>query len=70
VGADPSNESSILGHEVDAMVEVRPWDPLGFSGGYGLFVLGDGGKAILASAGRGGGDLLHFGYVQAELKVP
>lgn len=70
VGADPSNDSSILGHEVDTMIEVRPWDPLAFSGGYGLFVLGDGGKNILASAGRGGGDLLHFGYLQAELKVP
>lgn len=70
VGAAPDNESRILGHEVDAMVEVRPWDPLGFGAGYGLMILGDGGKAILDAAGRGGGDLLHYGYLQAELKVP
>jgi len=70
VGAAPDNASRILGHEVDTMVEVRPWDPLAFGAGYGLFILGDGGKAILDAAGRGGGDLLHYGYLQAELKVP
>ncbi|MCA9621089.1 MAG: alginate export family protein [Myxococcales bacterium] len=69
VGADPNNDSRILGHEVDARIEVRPWEPLGFSGGYGAMILGDGGKAILAAAGRPA-DLLHFGYLQAELRVP
>jgi Alginate export len=70
IGADPTNDARVLGHEIDALLEVRPWDALGFGAGYGLFLLGDGGKAILSAAGRGGGDLLHYGYLQAELRVP
>ncbi len=70
VGAAPDNTSRVLGHEVDVSMNLSPWDGVSFIGGYGLFILGEGGKAILEAAGRNGGDLLHHGYVQAELKAP
>ena len=70
VGAAPDNASSIIGHEVDARLEYRPLDAVAFTGGYGLCVLGDGGKAVLNAAGRGDRDMLHYGYLQAELKAP
>ena len=60
----------MLGHEVDVAMDLSPWDGVSFVGGYGLFILGEGGKAILEAAGRNGGDLLHHGYLQAELKAP
>jgi hypothetical protein len=70
VGAAPNNESHILGHEVDVVARVEPWTFASFSAGYGLMVLGDGGRAILASAGRGEPELLHYGMVQAAIHAP
>ncbi len=70
VGAAPTNDSVVLGHEVDARLEYAPLEALRFTGGYGLAVLGDGGKAVLEAAGRGDSSLLHHGYLQAELKAP
>ncbi|MBW2523562.1 MAG: alginate export family protein [Deltaproteobacteria bacterium] len=70
VGADPANESHVLGYEGDLRFTVVPWDPLALEAGYGLFLSGAGAKAILAAAGRGEPDLLHFGYLQARLQAP
>ncbi len=70
VGAAPDNESPIIGHEIDARIEYSPLSAVTFMGGYGLCVLGDGGKAVLEAAGRGERDLLYYGFVQAELKAP
>lgn len=70
VGASPTNESRILGHEIDASVTVQPWEAFGVGLGYGAFIMGDGGKAIYADSGRGERDLLHYAYLQAELKAP
>lgn len=63
------NDSNILGHEIDAVIRVTPWDPITFQAGYGLFLLGDGGKTILANSGRSV-DMQHFGYLQAVVKAP
>ena len=70
VGAAPDNGSHILGIEADLRLEVTPWDWGGFAGGYGLFILGNGGKAVLAAAGRGEPGLLHHAYLQAKLAAP
>jgi len=71
VGASESNESRILGHEVDASVMVQPWEAFGVGLGYGAFIMGDGGKAIYTDSGRGEQrNLLHYAYLQAELKAP
>jgi hypothetical protein len=52
VGADPANEARMLGHEIDVTLGISPWDPIRFAAGYGLFVFGDGAKAILVAANR------------------
>ena len=72
IGADPKNDSVILGHEIDATIKVTPWDPVTFQGGYGLFLPGDGGKAILRTSGHGSeaNDLLHWAYLQVTVKAP
>lgn len=70
IGAAPDNEDIVLGHEVDLVLAVEPWDEVTIAGGYGLFALGGGGKAILAAAGRGDRDLLHYGFLQAEVVAP
>jgi hypothetical protein len=70
VGAAPENEDRILGHEVDLVLAFEPWDEVTIAGGYGLFVLGGGGKAIAAAAGRGDRDLLHYAFLQAEVVAP
>ena len=84
IGAAPDNESSFLGQEVDATIRVTPWDPISFQLGYGLFLLGDGGKAILAASGRtvtttsadgktttsAPPDMQHWGYLQVVVKAP
>jgi hypothetical protein len=69
IGADPNNDSSVLGHELDATIRVTPWDPITIQAGYGLFLLGDGGKNILTAAGRAA-DMQHWGYLQATVKAP
>lgn len=70
VGADPNNASHVLGHEIDVLIRIQPWDFATFSGGYGFMALGTGGKSILVSAGRKDTDLLHYGMLQVELKAP
>ncbi|MBI4700816.1 MAG: alginate export family protein [Deltaproteobacteria bacterium] len=70
VGAAPEGESRALGQEIDLLVGVEPWDPLRLETGYGLFVLGEAGRAVLGDAGRGEHDILHYAYAQARLRVP
>jgi hypothetical protein len=70
VGADPANDSRVLGHEIDARIAYEPWKGVVFDGGYGLFVTGTGARNILAAAGRGEPNLLHFAYLQAGLRAP
>ncbi len=70
VGAAAENDAAGLGHEVDVRFDYQPFDGVGFGAGYGLFLLGSGGSAILEAAGRGSPDLLHYGYLQAQLKMP
>lgn len=69
IGAAPENESNDLGHEIDMRLRLTPWEPITFEGGYGLFLLGDGGKAILATAGRAT-ELQHWAYLQATVRAP
>lgn len=66
VGADPDNKERTLGHELDAAFSLQPWEPLRVELGYGLFLFGDGARAILAEAKRPA-DLQHWGYLQATL---
>ncbi len=70
IGASSQGGSRVLGHEVDAWVRVAPWEELSFSGGYGLFVLGERAELILEEAGRYHDGLLHYAVVQTELIVP
>ncbi len=70
VGAAADNDSASLGHELDLRFDYLPFDGVGFGAGYGVFILGAGGSAIHEAAGRGTPDLLHYGYLQAELKMP
>jgi hypothetical protein len=70
VGAAPNNEARPLGHELDAALTLVPWDPIEFGAGYGLFIFGEGAKAILESAHRGGGEVSHWAYVQARIHAP
>lgn len=69
VGAAPDNTSRLLGHEVDAIVSLTPWDPLRFELGYGLFLFGEGASNILTASNRPA-DLQHFGFLQATLRAP
>jgi hypothetical protein len=70
VGAAADNESRVVGYQPDLRFGVSPWDPLRFEAGYGLMVLGAGGRRVLAAAGRGEPDLAHVAYLQAELTAP
>lgn len=70
VGAAPDNESHILGYEIQAAFGVTPWEPLDFEAGYGLLVLGRGGRAVLGAAGRGERDVAQLAYLQAKLAAP
>ncbi|HVY48909.1 MAG TPA: alginate export family protein [Minicystis sp.] len=69
VGAAPTNTSSSLGHELDASFRVAPWQPIAFETGYGLFVDGDGARAILRDVGRPA-TLQHWVYLQAQVRAP
>ncbi|MCC6526866.1 MAG: alginate export family protein [Polyangiaceae bacterium] len=70
VGAAPGNESRVLGGEVDLELAVEPWENVRFDVGYGLFVLGAGGKAVLEAAGRGSRDVLHGLSLDARIHAP
>jgi hypothetical protein len=69
VGFSPTNTSHVLGHVVEGMVHVRPWEPLTFIADYGAMILGEGGQAIL---NQGGTDtkVVHFGLLEAEVRLP
>ena len=69
VGAAADNASRTLGHEMNAILALTPWEPVRFELGYGLFLFGDGAKAILSAASRPA-DMQHFGYLQATLRAP
>jgi hypothetical protein len=70
VGAAADNESRVVGYEPDLRFTIQPWDPVRFEAGYGLMVLGAGGRNALIAAGRGDHDTAHFAYLQAELRAP
>lgn len=70
IGADPHNKSRVLGHELDGRLLLEPWPYLSFEANYGILLLGDGAKNVLASAGRGGTSRLHWGMLQAQLRAP
>jgi hypothetical protein len=70
VGSSATNTSRVLGHQIDATVGVRVWDPLAIEAGYGLFLTGEGGKNILDAVGRGRPGAQHYGYLQATLRAP
>lgn len=70
IGASPTNESHVLGHQIDAALSFRFWQPVTIDAGYGVLVTGDGAKNILEASGRGRLDAQHFGYLQATLKAP
>jgi len=70
VGASPSNSSTHLGEELELELGYTPWESLSVGAGYGLMVLGEGGKTVLASAGKGSPALMHFAYLQTELVIP
>jgi Alginate export len=69
VGASPSNTSSSLGHEIDYAMKIMPWRPIDIEAGYGLFVFGDGARAILREAGRPA-KLDHWMYLSATVRAP
>jgi Alginate export len=70
IGSSSKNKSHVLGHQIDAAISMRFWQPLTIDAGYGLFVTGDGAKNILEASSRGRLGAQHFGYVQATLKAP
>jgi hypothetical protein len=70
IGASSTNESHVLGHQIDAALSMRFWQPLTIDAGYGLFITGDGAKNILEASSRGRLGAQHFGYLQATLKAP
>lgn len=70
IGASPTNESHVLGHQIDTALSFRFWQPLTIDAGYGLFITGDGAKNILEASNRGRLGAQHFAYVQATLKGP
>jgi hypothetical protein len=70
VGAAPGNTRADLGHEVDGRLTWSPWVPIDLAAGYSIFVLGDGARAILATAPAGAPSLAHFAYAQAALRLP
>jgi hypothetical protein len=69
VGSSLKNKESSLGHEIDGAVRFSPWKPLEFEGGYGLFIFGQGARAILAEAGRPA-KLSHWAYLQTKIHAP
>lgn len=69
IGFSATNKSHVLGHVIEGMVHVTPWEPLTFIADYGAMVLGAGGKAILNEAGSDT-KLIHFGLIEAEVRLP
>jgi hypothetical protein len=59
-----------LGHEVDVTLSYARWDALRFDAGYGLFLFGDGAKAIATAAGRGAASMQHWAFLGATVTAP
>ncbi|MDI3286988.1 alginate export family protein [Polyangium sp. 15x6] len=70
IGASATNESHILGHQIDATFGLRVWDPLAIEASYGLFLTGEGAQNILEASSRGRPEMQHFAYLQAVLRAP
>lgn len=69
VGAEPDNAARSLGHEIDAAIKITPWKPLEIETGYGLFLRGEGARAILSAAERPA-TLQHWAYLQTTVRLP
>jgi hypothetical protein len=80
IGTSGGNHYVALGHEVDAALRWSPWDPLALEVGYSILFLGEGAEDILAANGIGRidspaagvspGELAHFAYAQATVRLP
>jgi hypothetical protein len=70
VGQNQSNESTLLGNEVDAEVTYAPLDALALTAGYGALVTGDGARTILSGSPEAGPKLLSAAYLQLRLSAP
>ena len=57
IGWDPNNTENNLGHEIDAVLTYRPWEPLMFRPGYGVFLPTGAGSTL------GGPHAQHFAYL-------
>jgi hypothetical protein len=53
IGRATKNGDADLGHEIDASLRWSPWPPVALEGGYSLFLLGGGARAILAQSAVG-----------------
>ncbi len=79
IGSAPGNTDANLGNEIDSMLRWSPWAPLTLEGGYSIFFLGGGARAILEAGGIGHlksngvfstESISQFAYVQATLRIP
>jgi len=69
----PGGGDAELGHEIDASLRWRPWDPVELSAGYSVLLLGSGAKAVLSQGfayASGAPDVAHFAYGQVALRLP
>jgi hypothetical protein len=69
IGADPTNTSRSLGHEIDASIRFTPWRLFEAEAGYGLFARLSGADHILIAALRPA-TLQHWAYLQFTGRVP
>ncbi len=58
-----------LGHEIDASLRWRPWEPVELSAGYSALLVGAGAKEAL-SAFRSVPDVAHFAFGQVSVRTP
>jgi hypothetical protein len=70
VGQNPSNDSTLLGNELDAAVTYAPLDALAVSAGYGALLTGEGARTILSGRADGGPQLLSAAFLQLRLTAP
>jgi hypothetical protein len=70
VGQNPSNDSTLLGNELDAEVTYAPLDALAVTAGYGALVTGEGARAILSRNPDAGPKLLSAAFLQLRLSAP
>jgi hypothetical protein len=70
VGAAPTNREASLGHELEGTLAYQPFEPMRVDAGYGLFLFGEGAKAILRAEGRGARSAQHWGFLQVTVRLP